>query len=179
MAVQRVVFAGGPGSGKTTLLRALHAKGYTVAADSARNIIRDRRGQGLSPRPEPTEFAHEVLRRDIQQYLEHQSASGPVFFERGVVDALGMLSAQHAVSGSELQRQLMGYPYHRQVFVFPPWEAIYLQDTERDQTFAEAQRVFEAVRKWYRECGYEVVEMPKVSVAERCEHVLHILGTAA
>src|SRR5215510_6674463 len=91
MLTQRIVFAGGPGSGKTTLLHALRLRGYPVVGDSARAIIQARKSQSLSPRPPPLEFAQAILRLDIQQYGEHASQAGLVFFERGVVDALGML----------------------------------------------------------------------------------------
>jgi|SRR5262245_16360741 len=179
MAPQRIVFAGGPGSGKTMLLRTLELRGHAVVADSARSIIHSRKGRSLSPRPAPRECAEAILRQDIQQYDEHASRSGLVFFERGIVDALGMLHETGALPESQLQAVLSAYPYHRHVFIFPPWDAIYVQDAERDQTFAEAARVYGGVSRWYRRCGYEVVEVPKVSVAQRCTYVLQVLGAAA
>jgi predicted ATPase len=179
MPTQRVVFAGGPGSGRTTLLQALLLRGHSVVADSARTIIRARRSCSLSPRPAPVEFAQAILRRDIHQYGEQASPSGLVFFERGVVDALGMLHELGVLPDHELRALLSAYPYHRQVFMFPPWEAIYATDAERDQTFAEAGQVYRAAAEWYRRCGYEAVEVPKVGVAERCTYVLQSLGTAA
>src|SRR5215467_8633327 len=103
MAPQRIVFAGGPGSGKTTVLRALELRGYAVVADSARSIIQARKARSLSPRPAPLEFAEAILRQDIEQYGEQASRAGLVFFERGIVDALGMLHEVGALSESELQ----------------------------------------------------------------------------
>ena len=175
MPTQRVVFAGGPGSGKTTLLHALHLRGYRIAGDSARAIIQARKRQSLTPRPPPAEFAQAILRADIRQYDEHASQTGLVFFERGVVDALGMLHEIGALPEDELKALLSAYPYHRQVFLFPPWEAIYVNDDERDQTLAEAARVYRGAFGWYERCGYEVVEVPKVGVAERCTYVLQAL----
>ena len=69
------------------------------------------------------------------------SRSG-LFFERGIVDALGMLHEVGALPDNELQALLSTYPYQRRVFLFPPWEAIYSNDAERDQTFVEATRVY-------------------------------------
>ena len=179
MPPQRIVFAGGPGSGKTTLLRELELSGYTVVADSARSIIQARRAQSLSARPAALQFADAILRQDIQRYGEQASRSGLVFFERGIVDALGMLHEVGALAEGELRALLSAYPYHRQVFLFPPWEAIYANDAERDQTFAEAERVCRATAGWYQRCGYEVVEVPRVTVAQRCTYVLQALGAAA
>jgi predicted ATPase len=175
MPTQRVVFAGGPGSGKTTLLHALALRGHAVAADSARSIIKARRSQSLSPRPPPVEFAEAVLRQDIQQYGQPSSHAGAVFFERGVVDALGMLHELGRLPARELQALLSAYPYHHQVFLFPPWEAIYVTDAQRDQTFAESERIYRATSDWYRRCGYQLVEVPRAPVARRCAHVLQVL----
>jgi predicted ATPase len=81
----------------------LQQRGYPVVADSARAIIHARKGSSLSPRPAPLEFAQAILRQDIQQYREQASASGLVFFERGVVDALGMLHELGALQDNELR----------------------------------------------------------------------------
>jgi predicted ATPase len=174
-----VVFAGSPGGGKTTVLQALQLRGYAVVADSARAIIQSRRSSSLSPRPAPLEFARTILHHDIQQYGQHASTSGLVFFERGVVDALGMLNEIGVLPHSELQAFLLAYPYHRQVFLFPPWEAIYANDAERDQTFVEAGRVYRGASEWYQRCGYEVIDVPRLGVAERCTYILQALGAAA
>jgi len=179
MPLRRVVFAGGPGGGKTTLLCALQLRGYAVVADSARTIIQARTSRSLSPRPSPLEFAQAVLRQDIQQYGELASRSGFVFFERGVIDALGMLHEVGALPDDELCALLSAYPYHRQVFLFPPWEAIYVNDAQRDQTFVEAACVYRRTSEWYQRSGYELVEVPKVGVAERCAYILRVLGAAA
>jgi predicted ATPase len=102
-----------------------------------------------------------------------------VFFERGVVDAFGMLNEIGVLPHSELQAFLLAYPYHRQVFLFPPWEAIYANDAERDQTFVEAARVYRGASEWYQRCGHEVVDVPRLGVAERCTYILQALGAAA
>lgn len=178
VSMQRVVFTGGPGAGKTAVLRALHLRGYPVATDAARAVIQGRRGRGLQPRPSPREFAREILRLDIAQYRTRASA-GIVFFERGVVDALGMLHEIGELPDTELHRSLRAYPYHREVFLFPAWEAIYANDEERDQTFGEAVLVCRRSSDWYRRCGYEVAVVPEATVAERCTFILRALGIAA
>lgn len=53
----------------------------------------------------------------------------------------------------------------------PPWREIFAQDAERRQDFAEAQRTFAAVTRSYRDFGYEPVELPLASVAERVAFV--------
>ena len=177
--MSRIVISGAPGSGKTTLLRALHAHGSTIVGDTARAIIQDRRRRGLSPRPDPYAFAQEVLRRDVENFVHHAASTSPVFFERGVLDALCLLDRVIPLTENEFSMWLSNYRYFPKVFVLPPWKAIYVNDPERDHTFEHAESVNTMVQEWYRRCGYQVLEVPMVSVEERCTFVLHALATQA
>jgi len=175
--MRRVVFTGGPGAGKTALLCALRARGHVVVDETARAIIRSRLGCALSPRPPPLEFAQLVLQRDIEQYDQPLSTSEDVaFFDRGILDALCMLDHVTPLRDEELHAWVSRYPYHRQVFFLPPWEAIYTNDAERDQTFEEAVSAHHTLTEWYRRCRYEVVEVPRASIEERCAYVLRMLS---
>ena len=170
MANQRVVLAGGPGAGKTSVIERLQAKGHHCAPDVARSVIRARLAAGLSPRPAPDEFARAVLAGDIANY-EAAPADRISFFERGVVDALGSLRGAGELSPEACQVMLDRYPYHPVVLLFPPWGEIYRTDAERDQTFTHAVAVYGLVKRWYELCGYNLLEVPRVSVDERVAFV--------
>lgn len=174
----RFIFTGGPGSGKTTLLSELENRGYRCVPETARIIIKTRLEAGLSPRPKPEEFAKNILDADIANYANVSSNHEVVFFDRSIVDALGMLSMERAISDAALNNYLRDYPYHPTVFIFPPWQEIYQTDDERDQTFSEAIRVFEIIRSWYQKCGYSLLEMPLSSVANRIEFVEQYIAEA-
>jgi predicted ATPase len=166
--MSRIVITGAPGAGKTTLLLALQARGYAIVSDTARSIIQNRRRRGLSPRPDAKTFAEEVLRADIENFDRHEARSGPVFFDRGVLDALCGLDLITPLSERELRLWLSRYQYFPKVFVLPPWKEIYENDAERDHTFEHAESVHRILLDWYRRCGYQIVEVPMVSVDERC-----------
>ena len=174
--MSRIVITGGPGAGKTTLLLALQALGYAIVGDSARTIIQDRRRRGLSPRPDPLAFAQDTLRMDIENFVHHATRPDPVFFERGVLDALCGLDRVTPLDDSELSVWLSKYQYFPKVFVLPPWKAIYVNDAERDHPFEHAESVNRITLEWYGRCGYQVLEVPMVSVDERCTFVLHALA---
>jgi predicted ATPase len=175
--MSRIVITGGPGAGKTTLLLALQARGYTIVGDSPRTIIQDRSRRGLSPRPEAYEFAHATLRMDIENYDHHATTPGYVFFERSVLDALCGLDRVARLNESELSAWLSKYQYCSKIFLLPPWKAIYVNDDERDHTFEHAELVYGIMREWYRRLGrYQIIEVPKVSVSERCTFVLQALA---
>ena len=166
----RFVFTGGPGVGKTSLIEALSARGFHCVPDVARAIIKARVRAGQSPRPDPKDFAKTIFEADLENYRT-ASSSEVTFFDRGAVDALGMLAESEAMTSAEIEANLRRYPYHKVVFLFPPWQEIYRTDDERDQTFEESIRVFEAVRGWYFRCGYEPVEVPIGTLDERVNFV--------
>lgn len=166
----RVVVTGGPGVGKTTVLRELEAMGYAVVAESAREIIRERLAQGLPPRPEQQEFAAELIRRDRAKL--DQPSPGPVFFDRCLVESIGMARECGLLSEREAKEMLKGLPFHPRVFILPPWREIYVNDAERDHTFEHCERVHRALAEWYAACGYDVCEVPRTDPRQRAERIL-------
>ena len=125
------------------MLSRLQELGYKVVPEAARQIIADRKSRGLSPRPSPVEFAQAILDTDIQRYDSH--AGKLVFYDRSILDAMVMLRDCGALSDEVHKEILARFSYSSPVFLFPPWEDIYHTDAERDQSFAEASRVFSTI----------------------------------
>ena len=173
---RRFVVTGGPGGGKSTLLDALAERGYRIAPEAARHLIKERLAAGLSPRPDPVSFARAILDSDMQQYSAATDHDGITFFDRGVLDALYMLDLESGLWRDEIARLVQTFPYNDTVFLLPPWEAIYAMDSERDQTFEESVAVFEGMRRWYSRWGYETVEVPRAGVEARVSFILEQIG---
>jgi len=148
----------------------LQARGFYCVPDVAREIIRDRLDSGLSPRPEPDVFANSIFEKDVANYKAAPSNS-VCFFDRGVVDSLGMMHSCGLLSNDEIDMNLCRYPYNPVVFVFPPWKEIYRTDSERDQSWEESVSVFESVISWYSRCKYEIRLVPIGPLQERAEFV--------
>ena len=110
---------------------------------------------------------------------KHAGNPRPVFFERGVLDAVCALDRASPLGESELSTWLSDYPYFSKVFVLPPWKEIYVNDAERDHTFEHAEWVDRITQEWYRRCGYEVVEVPVGPVEQRCSFVLRAVTNEA
>jgi len=172
----RVAVTGGPGAGKTSLLQGLKQRGYAVIPEVAREIIAERNSEGLSPRPSPIEFAKAIMDRDIAQYESTRSSNGIIFFDRSLLDSLGMLAELGQLSDIERRRLLEQYPYYSTAFILPPWHEIYRTDSERDQSFEDAERVYLALRDWYTRCHFNVIDVPTGTIDERCDFVVRELG---
>ena len=78
----------------------------------------------------------------------------------------------------ELNTWLSTYQYFPKVFLLPPWKEIYVNDAERDHTFEHAEWVNSITQEWYHRCRYQLIEVPKVSVDERCTFVLQALANS-
>ena len=175
--IRRILITGGPGAGKTAMLEELERRGYCVVPEVARTIIMNRRRDGLPSRPSPVEFALQVLQSDAEQYeSSYSDISDLAFFDRGILDSLGMLAQLDRLSSSDRDRFLERYPYQQPAFIFPPWREIYQADAERDQTFEQAVQIHDWLRRWYSRCDYDLLEVPFGSIRERCGYVLEHVG---
>lgn len=65
--------------------------------------------------------------------------------------------------------------YYPTIFMAPPWKEIFVQDDERKHSFEESIIEYERLMKVYPQYGYQVVELPKVSLKERVEFVLSFI----
>lgn len=168
------ILTGGPGSGKSSLIDALERRGYPRSVEAGRGIIQDQVDIGgpALPWADRALFAELMLSWEMRNYSLAQEQPGTVFFDRGVLDVAGYLRLsglpvpQHVVNAAEMFR------YNRRVFVAPPWKEIFHPDQERKQEFDEAFRTYDALTATYKEFGYELVELPRVSVEERVQFVL-------
>jgi predicted ATPase len=167
-----IILTGGPGGGKTTLIEQLRTIGYPVVPETARSIIRDRLTRGLSPRPEPNDFARLIFDADLQHFLRLADSTRLTFFDRSLLDSAGMLYEVDASYFAGIRHLLQDLRFNPKVFITPPWEEIYVNDDERDQSFEEAVRLYQACFDWYQANGYEVVVIPKTSVGNRVEFIL-------
>jgi predicted ATPase len=172
------IMTGGPGSGKSTLVEALQQAGFARSIEAGRGIIRDQvliGGKAL-PWCDPLLFAELMLSWEMRSYEIACSSSGPVFFDRGVPDVVGYLRLLGVLIPTHMEKAVEAFCYNRRVFIAPPWKEIFQQDSERKQDFQEAVRTYETLIATYSGYGYELVEIPRVSVEERVRFVLAAVG---
>lgn len=170
----KFIISGGPGAGKSTLLEALRASGLYCSNEVSRQLIQEQ--VALNSRCLPWLDLRCFARLALDGMIaEHQKASadeGIAFFDRAIPDIIAYLR----VGGLPIEPSFYGvierYSYQRLVFMAPPWATIYVNDQERWQTFSEATALHQALVDTYQSLNFTVVELPKVSVAERVIFVL-------
>lgn len=167
------VVTGGPGAGKTTLLAAAARAGYTTVPESGRAIIRLQEAIGgrALHHVDHTVFAELMLDRDMQNHEIHGSTGQVTLFDRGVAELVGYSRLTGIDNAEHFYRAAERFRYNRKVFVAPPWREIYVHDAQRRQDWSEAVQTFECIVGAYEELGYDLVELPLASVAERLAFV--------
>ncbi|MFT2011111.1 AAA family ATPase [Pontibacter sp. 13R65] len=168
------IISGGPGAGKTTLLQALHQKGFATSEEVSRQLIIQEvsKGNNCLPWVNLPCFALKVLKRMMQDYEHAQSYSGTTFFDRGIPDIISYLEAANLPVDEVYQQAVQQHRYNRVVFLAPPWQEIYVNDSERWQTFEEAVTLHNAIKATYQSLQYTILELPKATVAERADFIV-------
>jgi predicted ATPase len=120
-----------------------------------------------------TAFAQRAVGIALANRASVVSETGWVFFDRGLHDAAAAL--QHLTGEPTLTTLGQAHRYHRKIFLSPPWPEIYVTDAERRHGLNEAIAEYQRLLDLYPSLGYEVTILPKVSVHERADFVLHAL----
>ncbi|MEM1429179.1 MAG: AAA family ATPase [Pseudomonadota bacterium] len=171
-----ILLTGCSGGGKSSLLAELAARGFATVPEPGRRIVSEELGSGGTALPwvDLRAFAERAFALATADLAEAERTEGPVFFDRGLIDAA--VAVQFA--GGRALEDMLGprRPYARRVFVAPPWPKIFAQDTERRHGFSAAVDEHRRLLQALRTLGHEALELPKISVRERCEFVLHHLG---
>lgn len=173
-----ILITGCSGGGKSTLLAELSRRGHHTVEEPGRRIVRAAQAGrgGALPWEDLDAFARQALdlaHRDFQAARAAAGSGEPVFFDRGMVDAA------LALPGADAGRVLASLPrYERQVFLAPPWEAIFAADRERRAGFAAATAEYHRIEAALPWLGYRAMTLPRADVAARADHVLATLGKA-
>lgn len=179
MKPYRIVIAGGPGSGKTALISSLEEKGYACFHEISRAVTKKAQEEGVEQLflQDPVQFSELLLKGRIEQFLEAEKRSeNLVFYDRGIPDVLSYLLYINALYPSHFEKSCAQYKYDR-IFLLPPWEAIYKQDSERYESFEEAQKIYQFLMKTYERYNYNLQVVPFGSIAFRTEFIIDQLSS--
>lgn len=165
----KFIITGGPGSGKTTLLDRLREDGFHCYSEVSRRLIREQASlpDGVLPWHNLPLFAALVLDAMKAQY-DHAAAVGTTcFFDCGIPDVFAYLET----GGYPVPKRYLDVhaacAYDCRVFILPPWPEIFVNDSERPQSYPESVALYRSIYRVYSRLGYILCEVPKITVRER------------
>ena len=174
------LLTGGPGTGKTSLIHTLQHAGFKTVEEDARRIIKEQIAIGGNALPWANKELYAICMFNASlssfKQMEQRNYIEPIFFDRGMLDAICYMRMESIPISEDIIRTLKRYTYRKKVFILPAWKEIYSQDNERKQSWEEAECTEVEMKRTYLEFGYEVIEVPKVAVSERCQFILNNLG---
>lgn len=173
------ILTGGPGSGKSSVLKMLEDIGFKTASEVGRKIIKEQitAGGNITHTGDKVAFRDLMLHYSINDFNQYLNEHSIIFFDRGIPDLIGYSKLISEPVSKGLSTAIQMYRYNSTAFIFPPWKAIYAHDEERKQDFQEAIKTYECIKKGYVGSGYQLVELPKVSISDRANFILdHIKG---
>lgn len=166
------VLTGASGGGKSTLLAALAERGYKTQPEIGRILVEEQAQSGGAALPwtDPVAFRNLLFQRSLEAYDSYKhTGDDVVIFDRSFLEAIAYCRLIDEAVPDFMTEEAKERRFQDPVFVCPPWEEIFTQDAERRHDFAYARRDYEANVATYREFGYQIVELPKVSINDRIE----------
>jgi predicted ATPase len=177
MKIKTILLIGGPSSGKTTLLNNLKNLGYTCYPEISREVTKEAQKKGIDQLfiENPMLFSTLLLEGRIKQFTDAHKEEGMVFIDRGIPDVLAYMDFIGDTYPEKFVDACKNYKYDM-VVMLPPWKEIYQTDGERYETYEQALEIHDNLVKTYQKYGYNIIELPKVSVNERTKIILEYIA---
>ena len=172
--MQKIIITGGPGTGKSTLINELANNEYHCVPEVSRSLIQEQVAaeSDCLPWKDLNCFAILAMDRMLADYKQAIGNNQTSFFDRGIPDIIAYLKVGGLEVNSRFYSIANEYRYATDVFITPPWKEIYVNDSERWQTFEEARVLHEALVSVYSDLGYNLKFVPCVSLQNRVDFII-------
>lgn len=181
MNPKKIVITGGPATGKTSIIKGLQNKGYRCFHEIIRHLTNEAKENGnlgsLDTNPidsvlNPLEFNRKLLDGRKEQYLKSEKVDcSLVFFDRGIPDVLAYMDYYNQTLQSEFIETAALHKYEV-IFLLPMWKEIFITDEERFESYEDALKIQDCLKRNYMNFGYSIIEVPRDSIENRIEFIL-------
>ncbi|TXE16027.1 ATP-binding protein [Psychroserpens burtonensis] len=178
MNTQRIVITGGPGTGKSSIINELISRDFICFKEVSRQVTLDARKDGVEQLflTKPRLFSELLLKARTQQFKEADTiAETIVFLDRGLPDVLAYMDYVKSDYPKHFTDSCETHVYHK-VFVLAPWQEIFVSDSERYENFDQAVEIHHSLLETYKRFGYELIDVPFESIANRTDFILDHLN---
>ena len=175
--MKKILITGGPSTGKSTLVSELEYNGLHCFHEISRELTQKMRKKGFDQffLKKPIDFSKELFKLRLKQYKLKIHSCKFVVYDRGPIDVIAYLNYKGIVIPGELlsKSKKISYDY---IFILRPWKEIYVNDSERYETFEECLIINKFIQTTYEKFNFNLIEIPKLSVLERVRFIKKIVG---
>ncbi len=165
------VISGPPCAGKSTVIKSLQAKGYHTNADLSRCYFEEQLKAGREMNV--LRSSGNVLHREIFEKMLHNahtlSSNQLIFHDYALPDNIAFREADGLPEDPELMQACNLYRY-RAIFILDPLP--FENDQSRLEDEQYQQLIYKKLKTVYPRLGYEPINIPVMSVEERCSLIL-------
>mgnify|MGYP001815926207 CR=1 FL=1 len=182
MKIKKIVITGSAGTGKTSVIDNLKTKGFHCFEEVIRTLTSEAKSQvdasshisnPIVFAKDPLDFNTRLLNGRIAQFKQtHSFNETTYFFDRGIPDVLAYMDFFIKSYDDLFVNACSRHPY-TDVFLLPPWKAIYKTDSGRFENFDEVLQIHEHLKNTYNKFGYNSIEVPFGTVEERTNFILN------
>lgn len=176
-----IVISGCSGGGKSTLINELSKMGYAIFPEVATEIVNhqlNKNGQ-KTPWQDPGGFCELLIEKSLDDFYRAKAMTdvhdNTIFFDRSYLEGIRYHKRLNTIDSNKYDFFINDLRYFHTVYITPPWEEIYCQNEIRKHSFKKSVDDFEKVVSFYSKCGYQTIELPKVSVKARVQFILQHL----
>lgn len=120
-------------------------------------------------------FNDQLLHARLQHFREGGDLDEKyLFYDRGLPDVLAYMD-YFKQPYEKNYIDICTENRYDEVFLLPPWEAIYVQDNERMENFEQACDIHYQLEETYTALGYTPIHIPFGTVAARLQFVLELI----
>jgi len=171
--IKKIVITGAPSTGKTSLIHKLQQEGFICIPEISREIISQQiaiEGEAL-PWKNLAAFSKQVAVLRKAQFI-NSTKNSTHFFDRGLIDVVAYMNIDKLEIPEFISDFLNKNKYHSTVFITPIWEEIFENDRERKENIEQAILIEKQLKKCYQSFGYDIIEIPKLSIEERVNFII-------
>ena len=171
---KRILLTGGPSTGKTTLLNYLQSLGYKCLVEISREVIKEAQQDGIEQLflKNPLLFSKLLCDARVKQFTEANTLdTNYVFYDRGIPDTVAYMDFIEQEYTQDYTAACKAHTYD-QVFILPPWEDIHITDSERYESFKQAQDIHQELLKTYKKYNYTLIEVPLGKIKDRAQFII-------
>ena len=178
MNTRKIVITGGPGTGKSSIINELKKRGHICFDEISRQVTLEARKKGIEQLflTEPLLFSQMLLEGRAKQFAEaNNHKNTTVFLDRGIPDVLAYMD----YFGSDYPQHFIDSCSNNTydiVFILAPWQDIFQSDSERYESFEQAELIHQHLLNTYKKFNYTLLDVPFESIEKRTDFILDVLN---